>query len=422
MNNIFSSNPSSSRSFNPNALSNNVKQNHPLVNNANDYFFYKKYISIHSEDRDITKFPNAAQFEIELPEDYVNVLGIRLANWSFPANYDTFSELNGNNIMTFKITNPYNPGANNNSDPYQNAIFAALYNYSNNNYVFTISSGFYSPDLIVAELTNRFNYAVTQVITAYFTDQGYTSFLQQFNAQGGYTDFRVVYNNVQQNLWFGNTSSVFVLTSSSTEILDALNNSNLKCSTRNQLPEYSNWGLPFFLGLPRTDEVSIQTAETPRFFFGDILTTGDGGYWLLPNPNLPGCQVSYISAPLKINFMGPSYIYMEMDGLNCIDETSPYNLSKFTTQTNETNGVVNAAFAKIAIPATPLSQYFDSQHEPRKFFLPPAERIRRLKIKFRYHNGQLVNFSNFDYSVMLEFTLLSPQIDRKYNIFNPIFT
>ena len=113
---------------------------------------------------------------------------------------------------------------------------------------------------------------------------------------------------------------------------------------------------------------------------------------------------------------------MELDGLNCIDETSPYNLSKFTVQTNETNGVANAAFARIPIPATPLSQYFDNEHEPRKFFLPPAERIRRLKIKFRYHNGQLVNFSNFDYSFMLEFTLLSPQIERKYNIFNPFFS
>jgi hypothetical protein len=420
--NNFSSNKSSSNNFYPIPLSNNVNSNHPIINNANDYFFYRKYISIHSEDRDITKYPNASQFEIEMPEDYVNVLSIKLENWSFPANYDTFSELNGNTTMTFQIPNPFNPGENNISDPFQNAIFEALYYNANNNYSFIISDGFYSPDLITTELTNRFNYAVTQVITTYFTEQGYTDFLEQFNNQGGYTDFVVVYNNVQQNLWFGNASSVFVLTNTSTEIVDALNNSNLKCATRNQLPDYSNWGLPFFLGLPRTDVVSIQSAQTPRFFFGDILTSGDNGYWLLPNPNLPGCQVSYISAPLKINFMGPAYIYMELDGLNCIDETSPYNLSKFTAQTNETNGVANAAFAKIPIPATPLSQYFDNEHEPRKFFLPPAERIRRLKIKFRYHNGQLVNFSNFDYSFMLEFTLLSPQIERKYNIFNPIFS
>ena len=420
--NNFSSNKSSSNSFYPVPLSNNVNGNHPIINNANDYFFYRKYISIHSEDRDITKYPNAAQFEIEMPEDYVNVLSIKLENWSFPANYDTFSQLNGNTIMTFQIPNPFNPGENGISDPYQNAIFEALYYYYNNNYSFTISDGFYSPDLITTELTNRFNYAVSQVIINYFTEQGYTDFLEQFNNQGGYTDFIVVYNNVQQNLWFGNASSNFILTNTSTEIMDALNNSNLKCATRNQLPDYSNWGLPFFLGLPRADMASTQTSQTPRFFFGDILTAGDNGYWLLPNPNLPGCQVSYISAPLKINFMGPAYIYMELDGLNCIDETSPYNLSKFTAQTNETNGVANAAFARIPIPATPLSQYFDNEHEPRKFFLPPAERIRRLKIKFRYHNGQLVNFSNFDYSFMLEFTLLSPQIERKYNIFNPIFT
>ena len=428
MNNIFSYNTASntssnsgSKGYNHVSLQNNVNGNHPLIPNSQEYFYYRKYISIHSEDRDILKYPNASQFEIELPEDYLNVLSIKLTNWSFPANYDTFSQLNGNTTMTFQIPNPYNPGENNYSDPLQNAIFEALYNYSTNNYVFMISDGFYSPDLIIQELTNRFNYAVTQVITSYFMEQGYDELLTQFNAQGGYTEFKVVYNNVQQKLWFGNSSSNFILTNNSQEITNASNNNNLKCATKNQLPEYSNWGLPFFLGLPRCQQVAIETTETPRFFFGDVLTSGDNGYWLLPNQNLPGCNVSYISAPYKINFMGPAYIYMELDGFNCIDETSPYNVSAFTTQTNETNGVVNAAFARLPIPATPLSQYFDQEHEPRKFFLPPAERIRKIKVKMRYHNGQLADFSKFDYSFMLEFALLTPQIEKKYNIFNPVF-
>ena len=40
------------------------------------------------------------------------------------------------------------------------------------------------------------------------------------------------------------------------------------------------------------------------------------------------------------------FIYLEIDGLNCIDETSPYNVSEFTTHTNETNGRVTSSFAK----------------------------------------------------------------------------
>ena len=31
----------------------NTSTNHPLIPNANDYIIYKKYVSIHSEDRDV---------------------------------------------------------------------------------------------------------------------------------------------------------------------------------------------------------------------------------------------------------------------------------------------------------------------------------------------------------------------------------
>jgi hypothetical protein len=111
--------------------------------------------------------------------------------------------------------------------------------------------------------------------------------------------------------------------------------------------------------------------------------------------------------------MGPAYIYMEIAGLNNIDETSPFNVSTFTKETNETNGIVNAAFAKISIPTTPLSQWFDRESVPYKYFTPPADRIRRLSIKIRFHNGKLADFSTFPYSFMLEFGILQPQILRR---------
>ena len=114
--------------------------------------------------------------------------------------------------------------------------------------------------------------------------------------------------------------------------------------------------------------------------------------------------------------MGPAYFYMEIDGLNCIDETSPWNLSKYTIQNSGTNGTVNSSFAKIAIPTTPLSQWFDEDTAPYKYFNPPAERIRKLAIRLRYHNGQNVDFGQFEYSFMIEFNLLTPQQQRTYSI------
>ena len=112
--------------------------------------------------------------------------------------------------------------------------------------------------------------------------------------------------------------------------------------------------------------------------------------------------------------MGPSNIYMELDGQNCIDETSPYSISSFTIKTNETNGIYNSSFAKIPVPTTPISQWFDRESMPYKLYVPPAERIRKLKVKFRYHNGLLCNFGNFDYSFTLEFVMLVPQQLRNY--------
>ena len=86
---------------------NNVNTTHPLINNSNEYIYYKKYVSIHSEDRDLFKFPNSSEFEIELPEDLLNISSIKLTDWSFPSNYDVFSSTNNNLTLLFKIDNPY---------------------------------------------------------------------------------------------------------------------------------------------------------------------------------------------------------------------------------------------------------------------------------------------------------------------------
>ena len=393
----------------------NTNQTHPLIPNSQNYTIYKKMVSIHSEDRDYMKYPNSSSFEIELPEDYLNVSSIRLIEWTFPANYNTFSSLTSNITMTFSINNPYNPGEHSYSDPLQNAIFEALYNSINHTYGIVISEGFYNPDQMSTELTNRFNESVNIIIKQYFLYKGYTALLDQFIANGGYTQFIIVYNNVGQKIWFGNKSSGFILTNQNSIIKDLFTDTT-KCAYP-KLPDYSTWGLPGYLGLDRANIGTVSIMDfSPRFYYGDV-TPGDNGYWLLPD--LPTAQVYFIESTNKINLMGPSYMYMEIDGLNCIDETSPYNLNSFTLTTNKTNGIVNSAFAKIPIPTTPMSQWFDKNASSYKLYLPPAERIRKLKVKLRYHNGLLVNLGVFNYSFTLEFTLYSAQQLREYKLFSP---
>lgn len=401
----------------------NTSTSHPLIPNSNDYIVYKKYVSIHSEDRDVLKYPNSNQFEIEMPEDITNVYSLRLINWTFPSNYNSFSIANANVTMFFKITAPYNPGENMVFNPLEQAIFESLFYSANNVYEFTIQEGFYNPTQMITELQNKFNYVVTQRIAAYFkvksvTDPSYNDLLTQFNDQGGYTKFVIVYNAVGQKIWYGNTSDEFMLVNEAVLLMGGLTDT-LFCGPKSQQPEFDFWGLPGNLGLSRcnTTAISVNSSDTgqpftPRFFYGDV-NAGDNGYWLLPNTDLSGSVVYFIEPPYKINLMGPAYFYMEIAGNNCIDETSPYTVNKFTLSTNITNGITNSAFAKIGIPTTPISQWFDKESLPYKMYWPPAERIRKLSIKLRYHNGQLVNFGTFPYSFAIEFTQLQSQQNRK---------
>jgi hypothetical protein len=86
---------------------NNIFNNHPLIPNSNQYNFESKYLSVHSEDRDLIKYPKSSEFEITLPQDYLNVASVRLYSWSFPANYNVFSIVNKNVLLAFKFVKLY---------------------------------------------------------------------------------------------------------------------------------------------------------------------------------------------------------------------------------------------------------------------------------------------------------------------------
>ena len=369
--------------------------NHTILDNPPSVMYQKKYVSIHSEDRDISKYQNSAEFVIEVPEDITNVSSMRLVNWFFPSNYNTFSELNSNVTLTFKLTSVFNPTGLVSDGSIEKAIFSCL-DASKNDYLYTIKieDGFYNPDEIALVLTNKMNEVVTIRLRNYLSG----SLLTQFDASGGYTNFRVVYNKISQKIWFGNMMDGF-----------SLMNNDVMTKPRNRLPNSVNWGLPNNLGFSKGETKSVtKSGNAFRFYYGDVLNVGDKGYWLMP-PSAPSiykdASCNYIEAPNKINIMGPSYFYMELEGHNCIDETSPFYLNNHTRHTNETNGRVNSSFAKIAIPST---QFFERDSAPVKIYSPPLERIRKLKIRLRYHDGEVVNFGLFNYSFMLELDVVQP--------------
>jgi hypothetical protein len=398
----------------------NVSTSHPLIPSSQEYFFNKKCVSIHSDDRDMQKYPNSAEFEIELPQDYVNVEGVKLSTWSFPSNYNVFSNMQRNTKLSFKMTDLYNNGAGPNPvfNLTRSETFAALYANIANEYIIEIEDGFYSPTQMAKELTNKMNEIITNEVKQYLVSTG-----DPYNilpTYEGYSEFVVAYNCVSQNLWFGNSCDGFTLVNNSI-IYSASKQINFSCKGNSTYPEDANWGLPVYLGFTYDSVTSIATPQNnpPRFYYGDALVSGDDGYWLQGDPTFTDSKLHYLSAPLKINLLGDAYFYMELEGLNNMDETIPFASNCFTKHTNVTNGVVNSAFAKIGVVSTPSSQWYGQSQEAFKWFNPPAERIRKLRVKMRYHNGSLVNFGLFNYSFTLDFVLLTPQINRKYHAHVP---
>lgn len=399
--------------------------NQPIINNSREYLFTKKYLSIHSEDRDIARFPISSQFDIELPQEYMNVVKVQLVEWSFPSNYYTFSAVAKNLLMSFQISEPYDAAANGVTDELELAISAGLIAFKTSLFVLQISEGFYNPLQMATELTNRFNKTVTDYLNSYFIEIGLSSTLiDEFNnttngipstsppTVGGYKEFVVYYNIISQKLYFGNRSSRFIIPSIITPITKDLFERYfyLGCTLK-RLPQYTDKILLFNLGFDiiPAETTTLTNQQYARVYYEDTI---DEGIWLYPSVDThPGCNVSYVIPKHQINFMGPSHFYLEINELNNMDELNPYpsiaSISEISTDTPPNR--VNSAFCKISVNSTPISQWYDRDNTAFKLFNPPAERLRKLRIKVRYHDGTLVLFGTFAFSITLEISMFNPQ-------------
>jgi len=72
-----------------------------LQPNIHTYGEIRQILSIHSEDRDITKYPHANQFEVDLPVEYKNVTSMKITNIYFEGSLEVFSTENQNTTLTY---------------------------------------------------------------------------------------------------------------------------------------------------------------------------------------------------------------------------------------------------------------------------------------------------------------------------------
>ena len=92
-----------------------------LIERLQNFTLDRKIVSIDTNDRDKSRWPNANEFEVSLPQTYTNVESIRLLNIQIPNKLYNISEHLQNNKMIIKC----------NSDKFMITLEDGYYNNSN---------------------------------------------------------------------------------------------------------------------------------------------------------------------------------------------------------------------------------------------------------------------------------------------------
>jgi hypothetical protein len=224
---------------------------------------------------------------------------------------------------------------------------------------------------------------------------GNTSFIASYNGgaettitipDGNYTGATLA-TTIQQALLAAFGGSGFAVTYSSTTnklTFDANQNflfhfdehvqTAASCGTAVPVtPTTSWWGLGYFMGFTRTLHASTSTVLTSDFI---------------------------------VQLNTENYIIMELDFINKEDETA---------LDNRLSGRVDGCFAKIPLTGNTGDIIFFREWccpMNKSILNPPLGKLKSLSVKFRHHDGRLVQFNNVDHSFTLEFELLDTNFDE----------
>jgi hypothetical protein len=420
----------------------NLQNNHPLIPREDIYWLNRKCLTVHSQDRDFSKWPFPNEFEINLPEDYNNIQSTRLIEFTFPVNLYNFSNVNQNTHFKITINN------------YVNWIKQPEI-FPDTPISIFIDDGYYTKEQLANTLTFKLNKKITAKNDP---DKNF---------------WKVIYHEVKQKFLIGNNFGIDFTLDADVSFnyyniccnLLTTNRTGLNCNdgttigannqprpnmlppTVNYFQRYNKWGFLAYIGY--TDKIPYHSKK---------LEPGDSLYldyeppdsiehiWLPANKDYD----SYFSEPpFAANIIGEQAIYMEMNYFNNIDELVPWPDSSYNIIRKGYSGNkeylyyegkppepnvpkyvayrgsgVNSSFAKIPIISIPNTENTNSENGQllnSTQFTPPLERINRLKFKFRYHDGRPVDFQNAELTFTLEFNMLRNDFDRKLTINTPQF-
>jgi hypothetical protein len=330
----------------------------PIIPRRESYVVSHKALSVHSVDRDITKWPNSNHFAVNVPYTIKNVTSMALVNSIFPSNQKVISTANENTKMTVTCDSVKHP--------------------------IEIDEGTYT----TARLTNELKNKLATVDS----------------------DFDVLYNEVSQKFVFYNTKHQFTFHFSSAEEYE-------RCDRDSPLyKNHSGWGLGYTLGFNNKQDYVVSTTSDISIHSVDSVVTDSGVYVLNAdvNPRL------FVDSSIYMEIKQYNH-YDEMIPFSETNNTTLTSANRATvyTRNDGVGGTTDSAFAKIQMVQQPLSlsvQDFTNNKCNIARFIDPVNRLSRLEFKFRYHNGRMVDFQDQPFEFTIEITHLIDDIQTPYTI------
>jgi len=410
-----------------------LQNNHPIIERKDNYLLDRKLLTIHSEDRDYSKWPQSNEFEIQCPQSYTNIQSMRLTEINFPCNYYNFSNTLQNTKFQINII----------SSPPIPPLLAGT------NWTIDISDGYYTNTQLASTITFQLNNTIPQV------------------APGSI--WKAVYHEVKEKILIGNNGDIdFELDNTIDFSYNTICGYDMHgypkpgpSPTVNYFERYNKFSLLSYIGYNKKVKYkSIRSTTSLILEYDDPPQV-----WL---PIIPPNNIYWIEPPKVIDILGEMVMYMELEYLNSYDELIPWpdtsgNSHCYPLNARSANDVkncprntnptwpgkkgppyppgyppgptepkyvayrgsgINSSFAKIPMVAIPKTQIFSSTNGflfNITQYTPPIERISKFKFKFRYHDGRLVDFQENDFNFTLEINQLRNEFKKDLHIRQPQF-
>jgi hypothetical protein len=296
--------------------------------------------------------------------------------WPNPAEFEISCPQNYTNIESIRILNINMPNYLYNICEHlqNNKLYISLDKI--NIYTITLEDGVYNPTNLATSIENF------------------------INNNTNLSNFSIIYNEVTNKIHFGNSINKFYLH------FDHYDYTNCEY---NCFDQHSKWGLGYLLGFDKKIYESQSIANGDKIFY----KSSSSNTWITSSDYI-------IVSPKNVDLEYNQNIYFEIDKLNQSDEIKPFLNNKLT---NSNNGRINSYFAKVPLIKSSSNQILVSKDfflESVSYFQPLLEKLSKIKIKLRYHNGLMLDLKNYNinFSITLEINQIMNGL-KNYDVRTP---